>query len=442
MRAPSVARRHIADSERRVAATALAFGMLLEVVEQRLGGRLVGGTAATTPGSRPRRGSRRVRWARRRRGSRRRGRSTRRGSRARGYRRPRRASRRIRRDERCDRAACRAARRRVCTDDGPVTKSRPSIFFTAVPRTFHRSRASTAGSAGIVPDSACPFVSSPNASDRPSGDTTRPFCATSPLRANLPSRRRPGRSASRAPSRPHGASCGAMRGVVSDPNVPMSNGVRSVSPITIVTDVSGTRSSSATVCESDVRMFCPISTLPVHAVTWPASSMCSHAARSGTSPLPRAPRPDSCAGQLRRGDEDEQPGAEDADEVAALELERVAAALRELVALDFDFYPGGFAPPVLPTRSLAGPPLLPAPLAWLIRVAHSRALVGSSPASHAGRRGRAYALGCQAERRARSADRSRSGRRCDRAAARTSSSDGFGLVRSRPTVAMIMPDVQ
>ncbi len=46
-----------------------------------------------------------------------------------------------------------------------------------------------------------------------------------------------------------------MRGVDCDPNVPASNGVRSVSAITMVIAASGTRSSSAIVCASDVRMF-------------------------------------------------------------------------------------------------------------------------------------------------------------------------------------------
>jgi hypothetical protein len=59
------------------------------------------------------------------------------------------------------------------------------------------------------------------------------------------------------------ASCGAIRGVDSDPNVPWSNGTRSVSAITSDTRSSGTRSSSAIACASDVRMFWPISVLPV-----------------------------------------------------------------------------------------------------------------------------------------------------------------------------------
>jgi hypothetical protein len=58
-------------------------------------------------------------------------------------------------------------------------------------------------------------------------------------------------------------SCAAMMGVVRLPKVPMSNGVTAVSAMTIVIDPMGTRSSSATTCESDVRMFWPTSALPV-----------------------------------------------------------------------------------------------------------------------------------------------------------------------------------
>ncbi len=54
-----------------------------------------------------------------------------------------------------------------------------------------------------------------------------------------------------------------MLGVVWLPNVPMSKGVRAVSAMIRVTDSIGTRSSSATACESDVRTFWPSSTLPV-----------------------------------------------------------------------------------------------------------------------------------------------------------------------------------
>ena len=91
------------------------------------------------------------------------------------------------------------------------------------------------------------------------------------------------------------ASCRPIRGVLCDPNVPASYGVRSVSAITIEIAPSGSRSSSATACASDVRMFWPISVLPVYAVTRPCSSMCSQAARLDVSPRAWAPRPDSCA---------------------------------------------------------------------------------------------------------------------------------------------------
>ena len=58
-------------------------------------------------------------------------------------------------------------------------------------------------------------------------------------------------------------SWGMICGVVKLPTVPMSNGVTSVSPITIVTLANGAESSSAIDWASDVRMFWPISTLPV-----------------------------------------------------------------------------------------------------------------------------------------------------------------------------------
>jgi len=71
-----------------------------------------------------------------------------------------------------------------------------------------------------------------------------------------------------------------MVGVVRLPKVPASKGVRAVSPMTMRTLSNGTRSSSATVCASEVRMFWPISTLPQNAVTVPSSPMCSQALMS------------------------------------------------------------------------------------------------------------------------------------------------------------------
>ena len=58
-------------------------------------------------------------------------------------------------------------------------------------------------------------------------------------------------------------SCGAIVGVERLPKVPLSNGVRPVSAITRVIFSTGQRSSSATTCVSEVRMFWPTSTLPV-----------------------------------------------------------------------------------------------------------------------------------------------------------------------------------
>ena len=56
---------------------------------------------------------------------------------------------------------------------------------------------------------------------------------------------------------------GQVVGVDCDPNVPWSKGTRSVSAITSDTRSSGTRSSSAIACASEVRMFWPISVFPV-----------------------------------------------------------------------------------------------------------------------------------------------------------------------------------
>ena len=54
-----------------------------------------------------------------------------------------------------------------------------------------------------------------------------------------------------------------MVGVVRLPKVPMSNGVRSVSAITMWIEATGQCSSSATAWVSEVRMFWPTSALPV-----------------------------------------------------------------------------------------------------------------------------------------------------------------------------------
>ena len=55
--------------------------------------------------------------------------------------------------------------------------------------------------------------------------------------------------------------------MLSEPNVPMSHGQRSVSPHTISTDASATSRSSASNCGSDVIAPCPSSTLPTKQVT-------------------------------------------------------------------------------------------------------------------------------------------------------------------------------
>ena len=75
----------------------------------------------------------------------------------------------------------------------------------------------------------------------------------------------------------------------------------------------------------------------------------------------RPPRPDSCASTRRAGRSDDEAAAEHPQEVAALELEPVAARLGQLVALDFDARSSGDPGPCLiePLRSAAhrSPPL-------------------------------------------------------------------------------------
>ena len=124
-----------------------------------------------------------------------------------------------------------------------------------------------------------------SAAANPSGATFHSLAATpiSRLRAASATRR----------------NCGVIVGVVRLPNVPASNGVKVVSASTRRTLSNGTRNSSAMVCEMEVRMFCPISALPVNPVTTPSSPTCSHEAISfGSSSLwnDRDPAAVSCAG--------------------------------------------------------------------------------------------------------------------------------------------------
>ncbi len=73
----------------------------------------------------------------------------------------------------------------------------------------------------------------------------------------------------------------------------MSNGVTAVSAMTIVIDGIGTLSSSATTCDSEVRMFWPTSALPVKTLTRPSSPMWSQAETSAGMASPRRAPPDS-----------------------------------------------------------------------------------------------------------------------------------------------------
>ena len=68
--------------------------------------------------------------------------------------------------------------------------------------------------------------------------------------------------------------------VVSEPNVPMSQGQRSVSPITISIASRLTPRSSAAIWASEVMTPCPISILPEKTVTRPSSPTRRYALRS------------------------------------------------------------------------------------------------------------------------------------------------------------------
>ena len=103
-----------------------------------------------------------------------------------------------------------------------------------------------------------------------------------------------------------------------------------MSPITIVMDASGTRSSSATVCDErrpdvlpDLDLAGADRDLAGFVDVQPRGEIGDIARAAGARvPIP-VPR------RFRRRDEHEQPGAEDPDEVAPLELERVAPRLSE-----------------------------------------------------------------------------------------------------------------
>ncbi len=61
--------------------------------------------------------------------------------------------------------------------------------------------------------------------------------------------------------------------MLKEPNVPMSHGQRSVSPMTMVTEANATSRSSASSCGSDVSAPCPISIFPTKQVTLPSAPM-------------------------------------------------------------------------------------------------------------------------------------------------------------------------
>ncbi len=68
--------------------------------------------------------------------------------------------------------------------------------------------------------------------------------------------------------------------VLSEPNVPMSHGQESVSPMTMWMASRGTLRSSAAICVRDVITPCPISIFPENRVTFPSGAMCRYALMS------------------------------------------------------------------------------------------------------------------------------------------------------------------
>ena len=159
----------------------------------------------------------------------------------------------------------------------PVTKSRPSTLETGVPAIFHSETGVVAGSSATVVTSFRPLVNAPMPISCPLSESTilPPDAASDFLSAFHKS---PASSINR--SRAVAAtlrSWTAMSGVVRLPKVPASKGVNSVSAMVKRIEPVGTRSSSATTCVSDVRMFCPTSALPVKMVTTPSSPMWSQA---------------------------------------------------------------------------------------------------------------------------------------------------------------------
>jgi len=80
------------------------------------------------------------------------------------------------------------------------------------------------------------------------------------------------------------------------PNVPMSQGQTSVSPIVSSTAESGRRSSSATTSESAVRVPWPTSTFPVNARAFPSSPKWIQAPPCGGPPAPHPEGLGRCGG--------------------------------------------------------------------------------------------------------------------------------------------------
>ena len=157
----------------------------------------------------------------------------------------------------------------------PVTFSRPSRRLADVPTTVY----DLSGLSGVLPSALrsirlpsvnCPYVTvflgSAVSLTMPAFTASRSTGTCSRSAAICSSSAR----ASAAPWRSTGPNCRTL----SEPNVPMSQGHRSVSPMTMSTTSSDTSSSSASSCGSDVITPWPSSILPTKQVTLPSAPTC------------------------------------------------------------------------------------------------------------------------------------------------------------------------
>ena len=104
-----------------------------------------------------------------------------------------------------------------------------------------------------------------------SPETTTALSSSVTLSTSTPSSSAPSSSSHWRIAAPACRMRGPVSRVLREPNVPMSNGASSVTPMMTSTESNGTESSSATSCAKPVRIPCPNSTLPVSSVTVPSS---------------------------------------------------------------------------------------------------------------------------------------------------------------------------